>query len=106
MKLLSGGLVQAIRTNCKACVAESRIISVAMFRGVQGTHGGKRKGGDDGNAARKLHPAEGLSYDQLALVETLAIGCHAVDRAAPAPDENVLVIGAGPIGLAVIVFLW
>ena len=37
-----------------------------------------------------------LTLEQLALVETLAIGCHAVNRAAPQPDEHVLVIGAGP----------
>ena len=49
--------------------------------------------------ARKLHVSTELSYDQLALVETLAIGCHAVDRAAPKAGETVLVIGAGPIGL-------
>src|SRR3954471_13033203 len=30
--------------------------------------------------ARKLHIARKLSFEQLALVETLAIGCHAVDR--------------------------
>ncbi|HTL17194.1 MAG TPA: alcohol dehydrogenase catalytic domain-containing protein, partial [Patescibacteria group bacterium] len=29
-------------------------------------------------AARKLHPAPNLTVDQCALVETLAIGCHAV----------------------------
>jgi len=44
---------------------------------------------------------EGLSYDQLALVEPLAIGAHAVRRAAVQPDEFVLVVGAGPIGLGV-----
>lgn len=54
--------------------------------------------------ARKLHPSSKLAYDQLALVETLAIGCHAVDRGAPRSDESCLVIGAGPIGLATIVF--
>lgn len=54
--------------------------------------------------ARKLHPANALSYDQAALVETLAIGCHAVNRGACAPGQNVLVIGAGPIGLSVIEF--
>ena len=31
--------------------------------------------------ARKLHISRKLSYEQLALVETLAIGCHAVNRA-------------------------
>lgn len=55
--------------------------------------------------ARKLHPARTLSMEQLALVETLAIGCHAVDRCAPQGDETVLVIGAGPIGLSVIEFV-
>jgi 2-desacetyl-2-hydroxyethyl bacteriochlorophyllide A dehydrogenase len=41
----------------------------------------------------------GLSHDQLALIEPLAIGAHAVRRAAIQSDEFVLVIGAGPIGL-------
>jgi 2-desacetyl-2-hydroxyethyl bacteriochlorophyllide A dehydrogenase len=45
-----------------------------------------------------------LTLDQLALVETLGIGCHAVDRAQVEPGEFVLVIGAGPIGLAVAQF--
>lgn len=54
--------------------------------------------------ARKLHLAPNLSYSQSALVETLAIGCHAVDRASPQSGETVLVIGAGPIGLTVIEF--
>lgn len=55
--------------------------------------------------ARKLHPGNHLSYDQLALVETLAIGYHAVQRGNPQPGETVLVIGAGPIGLACLEFL-
>lgn len=55
--------------------------------------------------ARKLHPANALTPDQCALVETLAIGCHAVNRGNPKPKENVLVIGAGPIGLSVLEFV-
>lgn len=55
--------------------------------------------------ARKLHPSAKLTLEQLALVETLAIGCHAVNRGNPKPGENVLVIGAGPIGLSVIEFV-
>ena len=54
--------------------------------------------------ARKLHPSTKLTWEQLALVETLAIGCHAVNRGHPQPKDNVLVIGAGPIGLSVIEF--
>ncbi len=52
--------------------------------------------------ARKLHPSARLDYDQLALVETLGIGAHAVERAQLSPDDFVLVIGAGPIGLGVV----
>jgi len=54
--------------------------------------------------ARKLHISRKLTFDQLALVETLAIGCHAVNRGAPQAGEHVLVIGAGPIGLSAIEF--
>src|SRR5882672_5999220 len=54
--------------------------------------------------ARKLHTSSKLNFEQLALVETLAIGCHAVNRAQLKPGEHVLVIGAGPIGLSAIEF--
>lgn len=54
--------------------------------------------------ADKLHASGRLSFEQLALVETLAIGCHAVDRGSAKPGEATLVIGAGPIGLSVIEF--
>jgi 2-desacetyl-2-hydroxyethyl bacteriochlorophyllide A dehydrogenase len=54
--------------------------------------------------ARKLHVSGRLSFEQLALVETLAIGCHAVDRAALRSEESCLIIGAGPIGLATLEF--
>ena len=54
--------------------------------------------------ASHVHPAEELTYDQLALVEPLAIGAHAVARAQVAVGERVLVVGAGPIGLAVTQF--
>ena len=54
--------------------------------------------------ADKLHPSAKLSYEQLALVETLAIGCHATDRGASTTGDHVLIIGAGPIGLATLEF--
>ena len=54
--------------------------------------------------AVKLHPSKTLSYDALALVETLAIGAHAIDRASVQNGETVVVIGAGPIGLSTIQF--
>jgi 2-desacetyl-2-hydroxyethyl bacteriochlorophyllide A dehydrogenase len=55
--------------------------------------------------ACKLHSSNKLTLDQLALVETLGIGCHAVGRGRPEAGDQVLVIGAGPIGLSVIEFL-
>ncbi len=55
--------------------------------------------------ARKLHKSAKLAFEQLALVETLAIGCHAVNRGAPQKGDNVLIIGAGPIGLSTIEFV-
>ena len=54
--------------------------------------------------ARKLHVSRQLNFEQLALVETLAIGCHAIQRGNPQAQETVLVLGAGPIGLSVIEF--
>ncbi len=53
----------------------------------------------------KLHRSESLSLEHLALVEPLSIGYHAVARASIENGEFVLVVGAGPIGLAVIQFL-
>jgi len=51
-----------------------------------------------------LIKSEGLVYDDLALVEPLAIGAHGVRRAHVQKDEFVLIIGAGPIGLGTIMF--
>ncbi|TDE17317.1 zinc-binding alcohol dehydrogenase family protein [Dyadobacter psychrotolerans] len=52
----------------------------------------------------KLVHAEGLSFEELALVEPLAIGAHAVSRADVTAMDTVLVIGAGPIGLGIMEF--
>ena len=54
--------------------------------------------------AKHLHRRNSLSFDQLALVEMLGIGCHAVQRAAVKKGDSVLIIGAGPIGLTVLEF--
>ena len=55
--------------------------------------------------AHKLHPSSKLNMEQLALVETLAIGCNCANRADTQAGDKVLVIGAGPIGMAAIEFL-
>ena len=54
--------------------------------------------------ARNLVRADGLSADQCATVEFLSIGAHAVRRSGIAGGDNVLVVGAGPIGLGAAIF--
>ena len=45
--------------------------------------------------------ANHLSDDQMAIVEPLAIGAHAVRRADIKPGETVAVVGCGPIGIGI-----
>lgn len=47
----------------------------------------------------------GLSAQHAALTEPMAVGVHAVAMARVAPDDVALVIGCGPVGLAVIAAL-
>jgi 2-desacetyl-2-hydroxyethyl bacteriochlorophyllide A dehydrogenase len=47
-----------------------------------------------------LHKSDKLSLDQLALIETLGIGAHAVIRSGLKCGQTALIIGAGPIGIA------
>ena len=51
-----------------------------------------------------VHKADGVSLDQAAMVEFLAIGAHAVRRANVQAGQRVLVVGAGPIGMAAMIF--
>ena len=91
--------------NCQRCIAcrsgKPNCCSELRVLGVH-TDGGMRERMIV--PSRKLHPSSSLTYDQLALVETLGIGCHAVERALLRKDEFALVIGAGPIGLSVVQF--
>ena len=47
----------------------------------------------------RIYPGQGLSAQELALIEPFSISQHAVSRATIKKTDNVLVIGAGPIGL-------
>jgi threonine dehydrogenase-like Zn-dependent dehydrogenase len=47
----------------------------------------------------------GLTTDHAALTEPMAVGLHAVNKARLEPDDAPLVIGCGPVGLAVIAAL-
>jgi 2-desacetyl-2-hydroxyethyl bacteriochlorophyllide A dehydrogenase len=91
--------------NCGTCIAcRSGLPNCCVQIQVCGVHR------DGGMAEYLTVPAyslvhgQGLSFDELALVEPLAIGAHGVRRAAVRPDEFVLVVGAGPIGLGIMEF--
>ena len=91
--------------NCQHCIACRRGKgNCCAHLQVLGVHvdGGSRE--QFVVPARKLHVSSQLSFDQLALVETLAIGAHAVGRAQIEAGEWALVIGAGPIGLGTMQF--
>lgn len=91
--------------NCGRCIACRRGKPNCCARlQVMGVHvdGGQRE--RMLVPAAKLHRSRTLTFEQLALVETLGIGAHAVDRASLTPGETVAVLGTGPIGLAVIQF--
>lgn len=92
--------------NCRHCIAcrngKTNCCAELKVLGVH-TDGGMRERMIV--PAHKLHPSTRLNLDQLALVETLSIGAHAVARAQLNPNENVLIIGAGPIGLSVLEFV-
>lgn len=56
------------------------------------------------NAANVVRLPEGVSLEQGATAEPLAVGHHVMDKAGMRPGSRVLVIGGGPIGLACVAF--
>ena len=46
-----------------------------------------------------LIPAVNLSFNEMAIIEPLAIGAHALRRAGVKKGETIVVIGCGPIGI-------
>lgn len=53
---------------------------------------------------RFVFSARGVSLNEAAMIEFLAIGAHAVRRSALSSDQRVLVCGSGPIGIACALF--
>jgi 2-desacetyl-2-hydroxyethyl bacteriochlorophyllide A dehydrogenase len=92
---LSCGQCRACKLGKTNCCERLQVLGVHVDGGMRGLLAVPIK---------QLHPSEQLSFDQLALVETLGIGAHAVARSGLYPGEDVLVVGAGPIGLAVVQF--
>ena len=78
------------------CCESLRVLGVHMDGGM-----GERLAVE----TRFLHPVPDLDPEAAALIEPLSIGCHAVGRGRPSPEDQTLVIGAGPIGLATAQFV-
>lgn len=95
MPYLSCGQCVACRANKTNCCVNIRVLGVHA----------------DGGMAEYLavpqgfaFKADGVTLDQAAMLEFLAIGAHAVARAEVAAGQRVLVVGAGPIGMAAAIF--
>jgi len=50
----------------------------------------------------KVIPVEGLSFEELCLVEPLSVGFHAVRRGRVTKEDTVVVLGCGTVGLGVV----
>jgi (R,R)-butanediol dehydrogenase/meso-butanediol dehydrogenase/diacetyl reductase len=85
---------------CQHCLAGDGVRCLEMkatgLGGVPGAYAEYVRVGD----AESLRLPDSVGWHGGALVEPLSVGLHAVNEAALAPGENVLVVGAGPIGLA------
>jgi 2-desacetyl-2-hydroxyethyl bacteriochlorophyllide A dehydrogenase len=88
--------------HCIACRSGKTNCCVSMR--VLGVHvdGGMRE--QISVPVANLIKTNGLTLDETAIMEPLAIGAHAVRRSALRADETALVIGAGPIGIGVMAF--
>ncbi|MFG6685731.1 zinc-binding alcohol dehydrogenase family protein [Mariniflexile sp. HNIBRBA6329] len=90
MPYVSCGTCLACRQGKTNCCSNIRVLGVHADGGMQ-----------ENFAVRTdlLIPANNLSFEEMAIVEPLAIGAHAIRRANVLKGENVVVIGCGPIGI-------
>lgn len=85
---------------CRACLAGNpHYCPKRLNTGTEDIAGGYAEYVKVGAGSCLPLPAA-LSIDDGALVEPLAVGLHGVKRGSVQPGDRVLVIGAGPIGLA------
>ena len=88
--------------SCKNCVACNKgKTNCCTNINVLGVH-------KDGGMQEKISvpidillPAKDLTFNQMAIVEPLSIGAHAIKRANIKPNDFIAVIGCGPIGIGI-----
>lgn len=95
MPYLECGACSACRSGKSNCCSSLQVIGVHRDGGMQECIA---------LPVDHLLKAPGVSLDELALVECMAIGAHAVRRAGVRSGEEVLVVGAGPIGFGIMQF--
>lgn len=90
MPYVSCGTCVACRQGKTNCCSNIKVLGVHTDGGMQ-----------ERVAVRTdlLIKANHLSYEEMAIVEPLAIGAHAIRRADIKADETIVVIGCGPIGI-------
>ena len=89
------GVCGPCRLNRPNCCTEMKVFGVPVDGGMRGLAA---------VPVERLFKSDRLSFDRLALVEFLTISAHAVVRSGLVAGDEVLIVGAGPIGLAVLQF--
>jgi len=92
MPYLSCGKCIACRNNKKNCCTNIKVLGVHTDGGMQE---------QITVPVNVLLLTNHLSDKEMAIVEPLAIGAHAIRRAAIKKDEFVVVVGCGPIGIGI-----
>lgn len=91
--------------NCGECIAcRNGLSNCCVNMSVFGVHIDGGMSEYISVPVNKLLHGGTMSFDELALVEPLAIGAHGTRRAGIRPGEFVLIVGAGPIGLGTMEF--
>jgi 2-desacetyl-2-hydroxyethyl bacteriochlorophyllide A dehydrogenase len=92
---ISCGKCRACLANRPNCCENLRVIGIHLDGGMQEFLS---------VPVGQLYKSNTLSLEELALVETLGIGAHAVERSEVEAGQQVIVVGAGPIGIGVAQF--
>lgn len=90
MPYISCGTCIACRNGKANCCTQITVLGVHVDGGMQEIIG---------VPIHLLIPANELSLEEMAIMEPLAIGAHALRRAAVKKGETIVVIGCGPIGI-------
>ena len=88
----------------------TRVVSMPLVIGAKGIHGVGYSNEYPGGYGQLMALSElfvlpvpnGLATEHAALTEPMAVGLHAIEKARLQPGESPVVIGCGPVGLAVI----